>query len=213
MNKKQEYISRRDLLKKLIFILLALVLVVSLFAGCSGETKNDPEQGSTAAETYGGWEDVIPTWVTAAEDIGPHIVTASELNKHENGWYQNLDNGTDGVYFNLWTNDIPVDTSWTIRYEPTLPESLRIVRDGVLYTVDCRLLKCSTTGYFLVCDPWLLGELSPLQANDVLILQGDFVNYDNGWGIHFDTNYIKLKGVNGTKFYTEPPEEVLEVLQ
>lgn len=202
-------------MKKLLIILLAALLTVSLFAACNGtpdSTEGTLSGGTTAEETYGGWEDVVPTWVTAAEDLGPRIIEASELNKHENGWFQLLENGTDGVYFNLWTNDVPVDTSWTVRYEPTLPGNLRIVRDGVVYDVDCRLLKCSTTGYFLVCDPWLLGDVSPLRANDVLILQGDFVNYDNGWGLHFDTSYIKLKGVNGTKFYTEPPEEVTAVL-
>lgn len=200
-------------MKKHILIPLALLLTVSLLAGCGGKPENtEVSQTSAEEETYGGWDDVAPTWAEGTEDPGPRIVEAGQLNKHENGWYQNLDNGTDGVYFNLWTNDVPVDTSWSIRYEPTLKSNFYIVRDGALHNVDCRLLKCSTTGYFLVCDPWLLGELSPLQAGDVLILQGDFVNYDNGWGLHFDTSYIKLKGVNGTKFYVEPPEEVLDVL-
>ena len=67
------------------------------------------------------------------------------------------------------------------------------------------VLKYSNTEYFLVCDPWLLGSSSPLRAGDVLVLQGDFVDYDTGWGIHFDTTYITLKGENGAVFSTNPP--------
>lgn len=200
-------------MKRRLILLTAAALLLGLLAGCGG-TSAEPETTSVPSteQTYGGWDDIQVTWAEATENPGPRIVEAGTLNKHENGWYQNLDNGTDGVYFNLWTNDVPADNTWTLRYEPTLDSNFYIVRDGVLYDADCRLLKFNSTGYFLVCDPWLLGDASPLRAGDVLILQGDFVNYDNGWGIHFDTNYIMLKGVNGAKFYTEPPEEIVDVL-
>lgn len=164
-------------------------------------------------ETYGGWDSIQETWAPVEEDPGPRIVEAGTLNKHENGWYQNLDNGTDGVYFNLWTNDVPADNTWHVRYEPTLDSNFYIVRDGELLTdVSCRILKFNTTGHFLVCDPWLLGAASPLRAGDYLIIQGDFVDYDSGWGLHFDTTYIKLKGVDNAKFYTSMPEELEDIL-
>lgn len=200
-------------MKKRMIMLLAAGLVIGLLAGCS--TATDGSGGADASQnesTYGGWNDIQETWAEASENPGPRIVDAGALNKHENGWYQNLDNGTDGVYFNLWTNDVPVDDTWTIRYEPTLGSNFYIVRDGELLDVDCRVLKCSTTGYYLVCDPWLLGASSPLRAGDVLILQGDFVNYESGWGLHFDRTFITLKGVNGAKFSTDPPDGIADLL-
>ncbi len=199
-------------MKKRMILLLTAALLLGLLTGCGGTAATTETTSAPTEITYGGWDDIQETWADATEDLGPRIVEAGTLNKHENGWYQNLDNGTDGVFFNLWTNDVPADNTWSVRYEPTLDSNFYIVRDGTIYNANCRLLKFNSTGYYLVCDPWLLKDLSPLRAGDVLILQGDFVNYDNGWGVHFDTNYILLKGVNGAKFYKEPPEDIIDVL-
>lgn len=202
-------------MKKQVILFLAAALLLGLVTGCGG-TTDSPEttapDASPTEQTYGGWDDIQATWAEASENLGPRIVEAGTLNKHENGWYQNTENGADGVYFNLWTNDVPVDKTWAVRYEPTLDSCLYIVRDGAIQPANCRLLKFNSTGYFLACDPWLLKDLSPLRAGDVLILQGDFVNYDNGWGLHFDTWYISLKGVNGAKFSTTPPDEIADIL-
>jgi hypothetical protein len=198
-------------MKKLIALLLACLMIVTMFAAC-GTKENEPSEPST--ETPASSEN--PSEETSEqpsseqqsepEETGPRIVEAGTLNKHENGWYQNLDNGTDGVYFNLWANDIPADETWAVRYASTGDDNFTIIRDGeTIYDVDCMVLKFSNTEYFLICDPWLLGSHSPLRAGDVLVLQGDFVDYDTGWGIHFDTTYITLKGENGAVFSTNPP--------
>lgn len=108
-------------MKKLIALLLACLMIVTMFAAC-GTKENEPSEPST--ETPASSEN--PSEETSEqpsseqqsepEETGPRIVEAGTLNKHENGWYQNLDNGTDGVYFNLWANDIPADETWAVRY-------------------------------------------------------------------------------------------------
>lgn len=203
-------------MKKLIAILLACLMLVSVLAACGPKDtteSNDPSSETPSSDTPSS-EAPEPSSGTPSEEAtepsteasGPRIVEAGALNKHENGWYQNLDNGTDGVYFNLWANDIPADETWAVRYASTGEDNFTIIRDGeTIYDVDCMVLKFSNTEYFLICDPWLLGSHSPLRAGDVLVLQGDFVDYDTGWGIHFDTTYITLKGENGAVFSTNPP--------
>ncbi len=203
-------------MKKLIALLLACLMLVSVLAACGSKDtteSNDPSSETPSSDTPSleapepsGEAPSEAATEPSTEASGPRIVEAGVLNKHENGWYQNLDNGTDGVYFNLWANDIPADETWAVRYASTGEDNFSIIRDGeTIYDVDCMVLKYSNTEYFLVCDPWLLGSSSPLRAGDVLVLQGDFVDYDTGWGIHFDTTYITLKGENGAVFSTNPP--------
>ena len=199
-------------MKKLMVAILAVTMIVSLFAACGeNDTAKTEEPATEAITTETPSESTEPATEAPTEApteaSGPRIVEAGTLNKHDNGWYQNLDNNTDGVYFNLWSNDVPADDKWEVRYSATGEDNFAIIRDGETITnVTCQVLKYSNTEYFLVCDPWLLGENSPLRANDVLVLQGDFVNYDNGWGLHFETTYITLKGENIARFSTNPPE-------
>lgn len=202
-------------MKKLIAILLACLMLVSVLAACgpknttesndpSSETPSSDIPSSEASEPSSEAPSEAAT-EPSTEASGPRIVDAGVVNKHDLGWYQNLDNGTDGVYFNLWSNDVPADDTWAIRYVTTSDDDCTIIRDGVSTTVSCQVLKFSNTEYFLVLDPWLIGELSPLQTGDVIVLQGDLVNYDNGWGLHFDTTYFTLKGEDRAVISTNPP--------
>lgn len=195
-------------MKKTIALLLSLVLMLGLLAGCGdSEPTATPASQETAAPTVSATEATEEATVAPTEESGPRIVTASALNKHDNGWYHNEEGTTEGVYFNLWTNDLPADETWSLRYTATADDNIALIRDGeTIEDINCQILKFSNTEYFLVLDPWLVGEYGPMQAGDVLVLQGDFVDYDSGWGIRFDTTYITLKGENGAIFSTTPPE-------
>lgn len=207
-------------MKKLLALLLAMSIVISLFTACAASETDDTSDSPST--TDGSNTDTSDEQTTSAPSESettsvevstthdpnePYVVEASKLSKHANGWFQLLENNTDGVYFNLWTNDLPVDDSWSVRYSTTSSDDFTLIRDGkAITTVDCQILKYANTEYFLVCDPWLLGEYAPLQAGDVLIVQGNFVNYDTGWGIHIDTTYITLKGIGTAVFSTTAPD-------
>lgn len=205
-------------MKKLLALLLAMLIVISLFTACAAsDTDDSSDTPSTTDETSTGEEQTTAppsesesssVEVSTTHDPNePYIVEASKLSKHANGWFQLLENNTDGVYFNLWANDLPVDDTWTIRYASTSSDDFTLIRDGkYITTVDCQILKFASTEYFLVCDPWLLGEYAPLQPGDILIVQGNFVDYETGWGINLDTTYITLKGIGTAVFSTTAPD-------
>lgn len=197
-------------MKKTIALILSMVLMLGLLAGCGdSETKVDETRPQETAAATASATEAATEEPTAAptEESGPRVVQASALNKHDNGWYRNEEGTTEGVYFNLWTNDLPADETWSLRYTATADDNFYLIRNGeTIEDINCQILKFSNTEYFLVLDPWLVGEYGPMQAGDVLVLQGDFVDYDSGWGIRFDTTYITLKGENGAIFSTTPPE-------
>lgn len=188
-------------MKKLLALILVFAMAFGVLAGCKGgntsETTPSTEPATEATEG-----------TTAA--TGPRIVDAGKVSKDERGWVQ-LDSGTIGVYFDLWTNDVPVDQTWTTRYEPDSDDGITFVRDGEPYQIDAAVLKFSTVEWFLVLDRWLwvtagLEDMLPLQAGDMIVLEGDFISEDSDWGIHFDPTYITLKAANIVTFSTEEPE-------
>lgn len=200
-------------MKKTIALLLALVMMMSMLAACGNsagdDEKDTPIESSsdpvTEESTGESTEESIEETTEEPTEAGPRIVEASALNKHDNGWFHNEDGTSAGVYFNLWTNDVPVDETWSVRYVPT-GDNLKVIRDGVTYDIGSRVLKFSNTEWFLVLDLWLMGDFGQCQSGDVLVLSGDYVDEETGWGIHFETTYISLKGENGAVFSLTPPE-------
>lgn len=134
------------------------------------------------------------------------MVEAGTVNKHELGWMKSGEGepGGEGIYFSLWTNEIPVDTTWSVRYEPYGFEGVTLYRDGEAHQIDGRVLKFDNTQWFLVLDNWLLGDLAPLQSGDTVLIFGEFLN-DNGWSIHFEPTYFSLKGVDSVIISATPP--------
>ncbi len=189
-------------MKRKIAFMLAAALSAALLFGCGAQETN-PTVATEASETVA---QSIPMPATLPTQAGPHMVEAGTVNKHELGWMKSGEGepGGEGIYFSLWTNEIPVDTTWSVRYEPYGFEGVTLYRDGVAHQIDGRVLKFDNTQWFLVLDNWLLGDLAPLQSGDTVLIFGEFLN-DNGWSIHFEPTYFSLKGVDSVIISATPP--------
>lgn len=206
-------------MKKLFVLTLALAMVVCMFAACGGDTKqtNAPETNPPATNPPTTDPVVTDPGVTESDptDPGEKVVVASALSNHENGWeVEAWNEGTSGVYFNLWSNDLPYNSDWSVEYWPTSQVVAKLIRDGEVYEyanpAHALLVKFSGNSYYLKFDKFMVPDLFPLQEGDVIILEGDFANLENGWTIHFDKTYVQLKVGGITKFTTTAPEGITE---
>lgn len=195
-------------MKKLFALLLALSLVVCMAAcGTGNDTNTEPEVTTTEPEE-------IPT-TTEEVKADANYIEAGMPSNHENGWEAAVwsEDGS-GIYFNLWANDLPFNEDWSVRYTPLSGENVKLVRDGEVYNYGGpgygMLVKFGTTAYYLVFDRWITQDQFPLQEGDVVILEGDFINQENGYTIHFDKTYVQCKVGAITKFSTTAPEGITE---
>ena len=133
-------------MKKLMALLLISAMAFGMLAGCKGNGNSE-----TTPSTEGQPVDTTEGTTVAT---GPRIVDAGKVSKDERGWVQ-LDSGTIGVYFDLWTNDVPVDNTWSTRYVPDSDDGITFVRDGEPYQIDAAVLKFSNVEWFLALDRWL----------------------------------------------------------
>ena len=199
-------------MKKVIALLLALLVVVGL-AACGGNeqgNQSNPEVTTTEPPVV-----EVTTTEAPTEDPNSKIITAGSLSNHENGWeVEAWNEGAAGIYFNMWTNDLPYNSDWSVRYQPHDGNSVTLIRDGEKHMIGGPgielLVKFSANSYYLSFDQWIIPELFPLQENDVIVLEGDFTNPENGYTIHLDKTYVQLKVGGITKFTTEAPEGITE---
>lgn len=203
-------------MKKLLALALALIMTLCMFTACGNNDTpetNPPattDPVTTTAATEGAANDA-----TQAPAVGEKTITAGALSNHENGWEVEAWNvDAAGIYFNMWANDLPSDTDWHVRYQAHSGEVVTLVRDGEAYPIGGpgigSLVKFSANSYYLSFDKWITQELFPLQENDVIIIEGDFSNPENGYTIHFDKTYIQLKVGGITKFTTTAPEGITQ---
>ncbi len=97
-------------------------------------------------------------------------------------------------------NDAPYD--WKAEYAPTSADCIQIIRNGVTYatanTGAGTVVKFDTNGYFVKFDSWMNSNY-PLQAGDLIIVEGVFVGTGNyaaaeGVKIRIDKTYISYDG-------------------
>lgn len=211
-------------MKKLLALTLALLMVVCMFAACgdnSGSANND-NKGTEPAPTDAPTQPdaTEPPATDAPTEPDPteaesNVITAGTLSNHENGWeVEAWNEGASGVYFNMWANDLPYESDWSLRYQPHSGEVVKLIREGEVYPIGGPgmelLVKFGPNGYCLCFDKWITQELFPLQEGDVVIIEGDFSNPLNGYTIHFDKTYVQLKVGGITKFTTTAPEGITE---
>lgn len=208
-------------MKKLLALILALTVVVGVFAACNntpaaGESTPAADQSTPAAdESTPAAEESTPAAEESTPAAGENTVTASALSNHENGWeVEAWHEGTAGVYFNMWTNDLPYNADWSVRYQPHSGDVVKLIRNGETHMIGGpgieQLVKFSANAYYLSFDNWIVPDLFPLQEGDVVIIEGDFSNPENGYTIHFDKTYVQCKTGGITKFTTEAPEGITE---
>ena len=200
-------------MKKLLALLLVLVTVMS-FAACAGGNAQTTTEAPTTTEP--ATEESTTEPETTEPEVAENTVVIDKISTHENGWmvdaWGNID--TEGIYFNAWSNDAPYNTDWSMEYAPVSSDVIKLVRDGEVYEIGLMaagtLVKFGATEYYLKADKWMIHELFPFVEGDVVIVEGDFVNVDNGWTITMDKVYMQLKTGGITKFTKEAPEGITE---
>lgn len=197
-------------MKKLLALILAVAAVACVFAACGEEAPAVTDPPATEAPT------AAPTEApTTEEPTEPGVIVAGSLSNHENGWeVEAWNEDASGVYFNMWANDLPYNTDWSVEYQPHSGDVVKLVRNGEAHMIGGpgigQLVKFSVNSYYLKFDKYITQELFPLQEGDVVIIEGDFSNPENGQTIHFDKTYVQLKAAGITKFTTEAPEGITE---
>ena len=128
------------------------------------------------------------------------VYQVGELSGHESG-------GTNtGIYATGLENDAPY-SDWAAEYAPTSKECIQIIRGNqTIYRENTgagAIIKLGGTGYYVKFDTWIDSTNYPLQAGDIIIIEGDFVGTSNyaeaeGVKIHIDKTYITYDGTSFT---------------
>lgn len=200
-------------MKKLFALTLALVMVACMFAACGGNNTETNPPASNPPVTNPPVTN--PPATTDPEPTEPDVIVAGSLSNHENGWEVEAWNpNSSGVYFNMWTNELPYNSDWSVEYQPHSGDVVKLIRNGETHMIGGpgigQLVKFSANSYYLKFDKYVTQELFPLQEGDVIIIEGDFSNPENGYTIHFDKTYVQLKVGGITKFTTTAPEGITE---
>ena len=208
-------------MKKVLALILALTMALCMFAACNKEEPKATDAPATnPAPTNPAPTNPAPTNPPAVDDTpaatnppADGVIVAGTLSNHENGWeVEAWSENASGVYFNMWANDLPSDSDWALRYQAHSGDVVQLIRNGEAYPIGGpgagTLVKFNANGYYLCFDKWITQELFPLQEGDVIIINGDFSNPENGYTIHFDKTYIQLKVGGITKFSTTAPEGI-----
>ena len=146
-------------------------------------------------------------WVCAAEEPVPETVyEVGVLSAHTAGG-----SGT-GFHANGLENDAPY-SDWAAEYAPTSKECIQIIRNGeTIYRENTgagAIIKLGGTGYYVKFDTWIDSTNYPLQAGDLIIIEGIFVGTGNyaeaeGVKIKIDKTYVAYDGTSFTFSATEP---------
>lgn len=115
---------------------------------------------------------------------------------------------SDGFYFEMEANDVPIDSTWTDRYMPLEPGVILRTRNGETTAVGNTgagtILKYSANGWFMAY--WAIG--GALLPGDMLTVSGNFSG-PNGVVFHISQSVITVNDdgsltVNGE----EPPKAI-----
>lgn len=202
-------------MKKLFALVLAVAMMACMFAACGDSASTETNPPATNPPATNPVETNPPATEPPATEAKETTIIASALSNHENGWeVEAWNEDAAGIYFNMWTNDLPYNSDWSVRYQPYGGDVVTLIRNGEKHMIGGpgveMLVKFSANSYYLNFDKWIAPELFPLQEGDVIILNGDLANPENGYTIHFDKTYIELKVGGITKFTTEAPEGITE---
>lgn len=135
-------------------------------------------------------------------------IQAGTMSAHSMGWTGESGDNAGGLYFTMAENGAPYVTDWSTRYQPQSNGCVKLIRDGKTYEVGNTgagmIVKYSDTEYYL--EFWPMGDCRPIREDDILVVEGSFVDNTNGVVLVVDKTYISLKkGI--AKFSTEYPTE------
>ena len=197
-------------MKKLLALTLVLLMTVSMFAAC-GEEAAPATEPATEPTTEPATEPTTePATEPTTEPVDEKYIVIDKLNKHENGWNQDVwGNGSHGVFFSLKTNDAPFEIEGTPAYYDAVDyDVVKLYRDGEVYEIGTpnrdNLSKVDKNGYYLRLEEWIIEEYFPIVNGDVILVEGDFVNADSGYTLHFEPVYMIFNGDMVKFSYTAP---------
>ena len=158
--------------------------------------KNDGSSPMYISKTVITVGDSYALSFDSEESDDSSTIDAGMMLNHADGWTAN------GLKFMLAANDAPYD-SWNVRYTPTAEENVKLIRDGVTYTVGHTaretICKYSDTEYFF--EFWVLGDYKPVVAGDILVVEGEFVNASNGYTLNITKTYVLFNEDGSADFY------------
>ena len=133
--------------------------------------------------------------ITVPEAQEPIVVSGGNMTENADGW-----DAAGDIFFTLAENDVPVDENAEIQYAA---ESgvIKLVRGGTTYEMIGAVTKYGADSYYLSLEG---SENLPLQDKDYLIVEGNFVNADNGYTLNISKTYILVDGENLVYSTTEP---------
>ena len=202
-------------MKKLLALTLVLLMAVSMFAACGNDAAapTEPQATEPAATEPAATEPAATEPATEPAETEPtdeKYIVIEKLNKHENGWNQDMwGNGSHGVFFSLKTNDAPFEIEGTPAYYDSVDfDTVKLYRDGEVYEIGTpnrdNLSKVDKNGYYLRLEEWIIQEYFPIVNGDVILVSGDFVNADSGYTLHFEPVYMIFNGDMVKFSYTAP---------
>ncbi len=160
-------------------------------------------------KTYVSYSEGILTFSTEypSEDNKVEVINAGTMSSHPKG-----KEGTDGFYFTMAENDIPLPESdvWAVEYFPASADVIKLIRDGKTYSIGNVLagtiIKFEDTGYYLKTQQWMIKDYFPITDGDILVIEGRFINA--GMGVLFDIEKTYVSFAEGVMaFSTEYPSE------
>ena len=146
-------------------------------------------------------------WVCSAEEP-VSIPNAGVLSAHSGG------GSATGFHAIGAENDAPYD--WAAEYAPSSKECIQIIRNGqTIYrnnTGAGAIIKFSASEYYVKFDTWIDSENYPLQAGDIIIIEGIFVGTGNyaaaeGVQLKIEKTFVVYNGSSFT-FSTKDPRVI-----
>ena len=131
---------------------------------------------------------------SATEPGTTTVVSGGNLAEHADGW-----EATGEIFVSMAENDLPVDENAEVAYTAQ-SGVIKLVRGENTSELTGTIVKYGATDYYMVLDC----DALPLQANDYLIVEGDFVNEENGYTLNVAKTYILVDGENLVYSTTEP---------
>ncbi len=133
--------------------------------------------------------------ITAPEVEEPTVVSGGNMTESADGW-----DAAGDIFFALAENVIPADENAETEYAAEAGV-IKLVRGGTTYEMVGAVTKYGTDSYYLSLEG---SENLPLQNKDYLIVEGNFVNADNGYTLNISKTYILVDGENLIYSVTEP---------
>ena len=118
-------------------------------------------------------------WTFATEL--PSVISGGTMQTHTKGMWNN------GISFTMAANNAPFNSDWTLEYNQTSTDNIKIIRGGETISIGIvdrpLIIKISNDEYYLKLEGWTIGNYglnstSPITTDDVIIVEGNFV-YEN----------------------------------